>query len=275
MDPLVAHVAVAEIPVPVPVVVNVVAAEGPVGRRPEPEVVVERRRERARPASGRWPGASGRRGRAPCTPCRSSPSAGAGRPPGWPPSCGAARRAGRCAGTCRAASTSLPPLPDVVGGRLLDVDVLARLAGPDRRQGVPVVGCRHGDDVDLLVLVHAPEVLLGLDGPGVLLLELRRALAEKIPVGVAQRRHLDAGELHEILDVALPATVDAEHGGADAVVRTEGRPRHEGWRGGKGGRPGRALDEVPARHVRLLVHGGLLALARNHYRSPALRVSHP
>ena len=50
-----------------------------------------------------------------------------------------------------------PPFDDVVAARLLDVDVLSRLAREDRRQGVPVVG--DGDDqaVDLLVVEDRGE----------------------------------------------------------------------------------------------------------------------
>src|SRR5262249_60237577 len=44
-----------------------------------------------------------------------------------------------------------PALVDVIAGRLLDVDVLAGLAGPDRRERMPVIGRRNGDRVDVLV----------------------------------------------------------------------------------------------------------------------------
>src|SRR5207253_10587248 len=46
---------------------------------------------------------------------------------------------------------------DVVAGRLLDVDVLAGLAGPDRHEGVPVVGRRDGDGVKVLVVERLPD----------------------------------------------------------------------------------------------------------------------
>ena len=59
----------------------------------------------------------------------------------------------------RAASTTLPALEDVVADRLLDVDVLARLAGPDRRQRVPVVRRGDRDGVDLVVVEDPAEVL--------------------------------------------------------------------------------------------------------------------
>ena len=54
----------------------------------------------------------------------------------------------------------LLPFPQVVRERLLDIDVLARPAGPDRRQGMPVV--RQGDDhrVDALVVEDSAWVVI-------------------------------------------------------------------------------------------------------------------
>src|SRR5436309_11266272 len=46
----------------------------------------------------------------------------------------------------------------VVRHRLLDVNVLAGLAGPDRGQRVPMVGRGDADDVDLLVLEDPAQV---------------------------------------------------------------------------------------------------------------------
>ncbi len=40
---------------------------------------------------------------------------------------------------------------DIVGKRLFDVNVLARLAGPDGHETVPMVGGGHGNDVYFLV----------------------------------------------------------------------------------------------------------------------------
>ena len=55
---------------------------------------------------------------------------------------------------------------DVVGEGLFDVDILAGLAGEDRRDGVPVV--RRGDvnGVDLFFLEDAAEILMDLGGGG-------------------------------------------------------------------------------------------------------------
>ncbi len=54
-----------------------------------------------------------------------------------------------------------PAFVDVVAARLFDVDVLARLAAPDRDQGVPVIGRGDRDGVDRLVLEDAADVLHG------------------------------------------------------------------------------------------------------------------
>ena len=56
----------------------------------------------------------------------------------------------------------LAAFPDAPGGRLLDVDVLARLAGPDRLQRVPVVLRAETDGVDRLVVEQLALVGVGL-----------------------------------------------------------------------------------------------------------------
>ena len=53
-------------------------------------------------------------------------------------------------------------LVDVVAARLLDVDVLAGLAGPDGHQRVPVVRRGDRDGVDVLVVERLADVLHGL-----------------------------------------------------------------------------------------------------------------
>ena len=91
----------------------------------------------------------------------------------------------------------LPPFVDVVAPRLLDVHVLARLAGPDRRQGVPVVGRRDADHVDVLAVEDAAEVGLGLGLVAVLGGELLGPLGKDLLVGVAEHGDLDALRAHE------------------------------------------------------------------------------
>ena len=63
----------------------------------------------------------------------------------------------------------LLPFPAVVAQRLLHVDVLARLAAPERGRHVPMVG--RGDDhgVDRLVVEHLAEILHAAGGLAALL----------------------------------------------------------------------------------------------------------
>src|SRR5438105_828616 len=49
--------------------------------------------------------------------------------------------------------------PDVMADGLFDIDVLARLHGPDGGQGVPVVWRGDADGVDALVVHDAPQIL--------------------------------------------------------------------------------------------------------------------
>src|SRR5262249_59270793 len=57
-----------------------------------------------------------------------------------------------------------PAFADVVPDRLLNVDVLPGLHGPDRRQGVPVIRCSNADDVDRPIIHDLAEVLFKLRG---------------------------------------------------------------------------------------------------------------
>jgi hypothetical protein len=135
-----------------------------------------------------------------------------------------------------------PPLANVVAAGLLDVDVLARLAGQDCGRGVPVVGRGDGHGIDCLVVEDFPQVghrMVGLT----LLLRLLRAAA----VGVA-----DVGDLYVVGQqrlperLPLPATTNQPRGqplvGAHRVQRRAGhRP------GGGAGHPqARPLQKGPA-----------------------------
>ena len=134
--------------------------------------------------------------------------------------------------------------------RLLDEDVLPRLAGHGRRQGVPVVRRGVDDDVDRLVFEEPPEVGVGdraLAGRGLALGEVRR-------VDVAHGRDLGAVLLERLhVGDPLPAGTDDTH--PDAVVGPQGLA---GQRPGQGyahdsARSGSAVQEGPA--IDRLAHG--------------------
>ena len=121
----------------------------------------------------------------------------------------------------------LTALVNVVRAGLLDIHVLARLAGPDGGQRVPVVGRGDGHRVDLFVIEDAPQVLFDADLLAVGLFESRGALSRHQQVGVAQRHEFHVALFHQARDVVLAAPVDAQHRDPDAIVGPERAGRGE------------------------------------------------
>ena len=125
--------------------------------------------------------------------------------------------------------------------RLLGIDVLARIAGHDRLEGVPVVG--RGDDhgIDVLLVEDPAEILVPLDRPAEIrqprrdpvaqLLEVRMDLVELPVEGRAHRRRRgdDLGILMgaEGVQDLHAAIADAEAADAHPVVGADdpARPR--------------------------------------------------
>ena len=160
VDALVPDVAVAEIPEPVPVVMNQVGMKRLLGRRAEPDVESELR---GRIVSGFDADAAARLVAESPRNLQLAELARLDRGGGQCPLVG---------GTALRAvlddSVVLPRGLDgdaafvhVVAARFFDVHVLARLAGPDRDQGVPVIGSGDRDGVDRLVFEHPADVLHG------------------------------------------------------------------------------------------------------------------
>src|SRR5262249_8318846 len=216
MDALVAEVAVAVFPLPVPVVVQVLAHQRPVRRRAAPQVVVDAGRDRLRAAH-----LADRAARLVAQAAGQLHLADLARVHvldrlAQPPA-GAALRA-RLADLVQLAGhfDNAPTLADVVADRLLDVDVLAGLHGPDGGQRVPVVRRGDADDVDALVLEHLADVRLELRGdPLPLLGRLERvvplALGE-LAVDVADHGDNAVVLVGEAADVAHAAAVYAATG---------------------------------------------------------------
>src|SRR5262245_10843732 len=74
---------------------------------------------------------------------------------------------------------------DVVADRLLDVNVLAGLHGPDGGQGVPVVGRGNADGVNRLVFENLADVLDVFGGEALLLLGVGHGRADDALINVA------------------------------------------------------------------------------------------
>jgi hypothetical protein len=83
----------------------------------------------------------------------------------------------------------LPPFPDVVRERLLDINVFARLTRPDGSQRVPVVGRGHDHRVHVLVVEQAADIGAGCDRAARLLHDLDAVVQNRL-VRIAQRSDL-------------------------------------------------------------------------------------
>ncbi len=157
MHAVVAHVAGSEVIPPRPTVVDSIGAIGNHRGRPDPVVVIE---------AGRWSGVLPASNR---TAPLDVPAFGDHHVTDDPVAQqlhGVDHHRGAAALSavlhqCLIASGCLdqqPPLADVVRDRLLDVDVLAGIAGQDRGDRVPMIGRGDHDRIDGLVIQHPPQI---------------------------------------------------------------------------------------------------------------------
>ena len=247
VDPLVADVAVAEIPEPVPVVVDVVGVERVLRRRAEPEVVVD-----GRGCFGVRLDADALAGLV-AEPARDEQLAVLARLDdlGHP---GPRLHAP----ALRAVLDDPVVLPrgldgdaafvDVVAARLLDVDVLARLAAPDGDQRVPVVRRGDRDRVEVLVVEGAADVLDRLGRAAAALGDRLDVLRVRRGVGVDQVGDLDPLHLAERADVRAAPAVQAGDADADGVVGADDPARRfrpaDRKAGSDAGRDHRMIQEL-------------------------------
>jgi len=57
----------------------------------------------------------------------------------------------------------LSAFPDIMRDRFLDINILARLTGPDSYKRMPVIGRRGTDSVDLLIFQEFADIRVALD----------------------------------------------------------------------------------------------------------------
>ena len=110
-----------------------------------------------------------------------------------------------------------PAFRHVVRHGLLDVDVLAGLAGPDRHQGVPVIRGRDRDGVEFTVVDQFSDVGVGLDRL-LALGEFLRLARQHLRVDVAERHDSDTGEPAESVDVAAATAAETDHRYSNILV---------------------------------------------------------
>ena len=153
------------------------------------------------------------------------------------------------------------PFLDGVTARLLDVDVLAGLHRPDAHEGVPVVGRGDRDDVDVLAVEDAADVLdvLRLVGR---VLELLLVAAGDAWIAIADHRELRIRHAGPLADVFATPAIGPDDGDAEPIIGPGLRGRRFGGpgrlRGGGERRSGHregCFDEIAACHV----HGSSLS----------------
>src|ERR1035437_5096246 len=109
-------------------------------------------------------------------------------------------------------------LVDENGHRLLDVDILACGAGHDGEHCVPVVRRGHHYALDVLVLIHLPEIAVRFR---IRISDVFEAFLHARLVDVAQTHYIDIVELLEIGYVLLADQPEADEPDANAVIGAE------------------------------------------------------
>ena len=122
----------------------------------------------------------------------------------------------------------LPAFPNVVRGRLLHIDVLAGLAGPDGTQRVPVLLGGDAHHVDVFPVQQLADVGVLIDLLVKVLFAKLRGGGRAGAIGIA-----NGDDLHPFLrghagDVgAAAADAQAHHADADFVVGSPGPRRNQ------------------------------------------------
>ncbi len=102
--------------------------------------------------------------------------------------------------------------------RLLHVDVLAGLRGPDRHERVPVIGRGDRDGVELGIFERFPDIDDSLAVLVALVMDVLEAPSQDGFVGVGHVSDLHAREATEAADVRSTPAVEPGHGDAEAIV---------------------------------------------------------
>ena len=124
-------------------------------------------------------------------------------------------------------------LEHVVAGGLLHVHVLAGLTGPDRRESMPVIGCRHGNRLDVPVLEQLAHVRILLRRVSLCLADDGRGALPRLLIHVADRRQARIRDIREIAQVAAAPAPHPDHGQMHRVIGSQHRKAAGRDRGGR------------------------------------------
>jgi hypothetical protein len=137
--------------------------------------------------------------------------------------------------------------PDIMTARLFHICIFTRLAGPDHRKGVPVVGRGDADHVDILIVHHPAQVLLQHRFFAVSFPELLLPFFQYVHVRVAEYcdRHIVLG--HQALYMVIAPAFQPEDRCIDPVIGPEYTCRNDGrGKDCRGTEGGCVLNEGPA-----------------------------
>jgi len=131
-------------------------------------------------------------------------------------------------------------LEKVVAGRFLDVNILARLAGPHCCQRVPMVRRRDGNRVHILVVEHPAQIGAGLDAAA----QFPGLGFQHLAVHVANSHHPHAAEPVQGLDMAGALAAKANHRNADVVIGPDSPAPGASVQTESGGAEGNGFEEI-------------------------------
>ena len=132
-----------------------------------------------------------------------------------------------------------------MAGWLLHINVLARLARPDRGQRVPVVWHRDGHRIHVFVIEQLADVRIGLNAVAQLLGFGR----QDVLVHVAKGHHAHAFHFAQGADVAGALAAEANLGDTDITVRAGSPAPRASVKTECSGANGSRLEEVAACHI--------------------------
>ncbi len=113
---------------------------------------------------------------------------------------------------------------NVVAQRLFNIHMLAGLSSPDGHQGMPMVGRRDGNRIDVLVFQSPPQIFVALAAFAIRsIVHLLLKRPQHVLVRVDQVGDLDVLQLAETLQMLFAAAVEADERNPHAVVRADDR----------------------------------------------------
>ena len=112
----------------------------------------------------------------------------------------------------------LATFKNIVRTGLFNIDVFARLAGPDCRQSMPMVGGRNRHHINVVTIQHTPKISFGFKFVFVVFFERLGSDAGNLFIRITENHNLRIGIVFQGMHVRLPTTIHAKHRGSNFAV---------------------------------------------------------